>query len=201
VKNVIFDLGGVVVEWSPDRILESYYEDHPRMRDVMKTALFLHPDWMQLDRGTLSEADLLVRLRDRTQRPPEELEGLLAAVRASLHTKNDTVALLSRLHERSVPLYCLSNISSTMYRYLRQRHSFWGVFRGIVISGDIKLMKPEREIFEHLLKKFALDAADCVFIDDNMPNIEAARSLGMQAIWFQNAGQCEIELNEVIATR
>jgi FMN phosphatase YigB (HAD superfamily) len=200
VKNVIFDLGGVVVEWSPERILESYYEDHPRMREVMKTALFLHPDWMQLDRGTLSEADLLVRLRDRTQRPPEELEGLLAAVRASLHTKNDTVALLSRLHEQSVPLYCLSNISSTMYQYLRQRHSFWGVFRGIVISGDIKLMKPEREIFEHLLEKFALDAGDCVFIDDNLPNIEAARSLGMQAIWFQSAGQCEIELKEVLAT-
>jgi putative hydrolase of the HAD superfamily len=199
MKNVIFDIGGVVVEWSPDRILETYYQDHPHMRAVMKTALFLHPDWLQLDRGTLSEAEVLLRLQDRTQRPPEELEGLLAAVRASLHTKSDTVALLARLHEQGVPLYCLSNMSSAIYQYLRQRHSFWNVFRGILISGDIKLMKPEREIFEYLLQRFDLRAADCVFIDDNMPNIDAASSLGIQAVWFESAGQCEIELKELLA--
>ena len=56
VKNVIFDLGGVVLEWNPDRILASYYAD-PEMRTIMKTALFLHPDWLQLDRGTLNEAE------------------------------------------------------------------------------------------------------------------------------------------------
>jgi HAD superfamily hydrolase (TIGR01549 family) len=197
LRNVIFDLGGVVLEWSPDRILESYYED-PQMRAIMKTALFLHPDWLQLDRGTLTEAEVLVRLADRTHRPPPELEGLLEAVRASLHAKSATVALLTRLHERRVPLYCLSNMSSEMYRYLRQRHSFWSVFQGIVISGELQIMKPEREIFEYLLQRFGLTAADCVFIDDSTANIEAARALGIQALWFQNAGQCEIDLERLL---
>jgi putative hydrolase of the HAD superfamily len=199
VKNVIFDLGGVVIEWSPDRILETYYAD-PEMRAIMKTALFLHPDWLQLDRGTLSEAEALVRLGDRTGRPAPELEGLLAAVRASLHAKPDTIALLARLDERGVPLYCLSNMSSATFQYLRQRHSFWGVFRGIVISGDIKMMKPEREIFEFLFSRYGLSATESVFIDDHAANVDAARSLGLRTVWFKNAGQCEIELEEILAS-
>jgi putative hydrolase of the HAD superfamily len=199
VKNVIFDLGGVVIEWNPERILAGYYAD-PQMRAIMKTELFQHPDWLQLDRGTLNEADLLVRLAGRTGRPAAELSGLLDAVRGSLHTKTETVALLERLFARGVPLYCLSNMSSDMFAYLRERHSFWGVFRGIVISGDIKMMKPEREIFEFLLQRYGLVAAESVFVDDNAPNIEAARELGIHPVWFKDAGQCERELEKLLAS-
>jgi len=199
VKNVIFDLGGVVIEWNPDRILASYYAD-PEMRAIMKTALFLHPDWLQLDRGTLNEADLLVRAAGRTGRPAAELSGLFAAVRESLHTKSETVALLQKLSARGVPLYCLSNISSDIFAYLRERHSFWGVFRGIVISGDIQMIKPEREIFEFLLRRYGLEAAQTVFVDDSRPNIEAARELGIHPVWFKDAQQCGLELERLLAT-
>ncbi|MFL6600081.1 MAG: HAD family hydrolase [Steroidobacteraceae bacterium] len=198
VKNVIFDLGGVVIEWNPDRILASYYAD-PEIRALMKTALFLHPDWLQLDRGTLQEADLLARAADRTGRPAAELSGLFAAVRESLHTKSETVALLQKLAARGVPLYCLSNMSSDIFAYLRERHSFWGVFRGIVISGDLQMIKPEREIFEFLLRRHGLAAAQTVFVDDSRPNIEAARGLGIHAVWFENAQQCELELEKLLA--
>jgi putative hydrolase of the HAD superfamily len=198
VKNVIFDLGGVVIEWNPDRILAGYYAD-PEMRTIMKTALFLHPDWLQLDRGTLHEADLLVRAAGRTGRPAAELSGLLDAMRESLHTKAETVALLEKLSARNVPLYCLSNMSSDIFAYLRGRHSFWGVFRGIVISGDIQMVKPEREIFEFLLQRYGLVAAQTVFVDDNASNIEAARELGIHPVWFKNARQCELELDELLA--
>lgn len=199
VKSVIFDLGGVLIEWNPDRILASYYAD-PQMRALMKTQMFLHPDWLELDRGTLNEAELLARLAERTGRPDAELSGLLRAVRESLHTKPDTVALLEKLHDRGVPLYCLSNISRDIFEYLRERHSFWGAFRGIVISGELKMMKPEPEIFEFLLQRFGLPAAQSVFIDDNPPNIEAARALGIHTVWFRSAAQCELELEEILAS-
>jgi putative hydrolase of the HAD superfamily len=198
VKNVIFDLGGVVVEWNPDRILDGYYAD-PEARTVLKQQLFQHPDWLQLDRGTLHETELLTRLGVRTGRPAEELNGLFQAVRESLHTKPDTVALLLRLHARGVPLYCLSNISSDLFRYLRERHSFWPVFRGIAISGDLKMIKPEPEIFRYLLQRYGLVATETVFIDDNEPNIAAARALGIHTVWFKNAAQCESELEVLLA--
>ena len=199
LKSVIFDLGGVLIEWNPDRILASYYAD-PEMQALMKTAMFLHPDWLELDRGTLNEAELLARLASRTRRPAAELSGLLQAVRESLHTKPDTVALLEKLHDRGVPLYCLSNISADIFQYLRERHSFWGVFRGIVISGELKMMKPEPEIFEFLLQRFGLAAAQSVFIDDYPPNIEAARALGIHTVWFRSAAQCELELEKILAS-
>jgi putative hydrolase of the HAD superfamily len=200
VKNVIFDLGGVVIEWNSDRILETYYAD-PDVRAIMKQQMFQHPDWLELDRGTMHESELLARLGVRTGRPAAELSGLFDAVRESLHAKPDTVALLEKLYARGVPLYCLSNISSDIFKYLRERHSFWGVFRGIVISGDLKMIKPEPEIFHFLLQRYGLAAAETTFVDDNAPNIEAARALGIQTVWFKNARQCEMEIEELFANR
>ncbi len=198
MKNVIFDLGGVLIEWNPDRILEGYYAE-PGLRAILKSALFLHPDWLQHDRGTLKEDELLARVADRAGRPRVEIAGLLQAVRESLSAKADSVDLLRRLADRGVPLYCLSNISSGTFNYLRQRHSFWGAFRGIVISGDIQLMKPEREIFEFLMQRYQLSAPETVFVDDHAPNIEGARTVGLQAVWFRDARQCERELEEHLA--
>jgi putative hydrolase of the HAD superfamily len=198
VKNVIFDLGGVVIEWNSDRILETYYAD-PEVRTIMKQQMFQHPDWLELDRGTMHESELLARLGVRTGRPAAELSGLFDAIRESLHAKPDTVALLEKLYARGIPLYCLSNISSDIFKYLRDRHSFWGVFRGIVISGDLEMIKPEPEIFHFLLQRYGLAAAETVFVDDNAPNIEAARALGIQAVWFKDARQCEMEIEELFA--
>jgi putative hydrolase of the HAD superfamily len=200
MQNVIFDLGGVVLEWNPERILAGYYAD-PGVRAVMMSALFRHPDWLECDRGTLKEAEMLLRVADRTGRARDELEGLLAAVHHSLHAKADTVALLRRLAERGVALYCLSNMSAATFQYLRQRHSFWDVFHGIVISGDIGMMKPDREIFEYLLSRYGLSASQSMFIDDVAANVRGAQVAGLRAFRFESAAQCEKELDNFIATR
>jgi putative hydrolase of the HAD superfamily len=197
MRNVIFDLGGVVLEWNPDAILEGYYTD-PQERAAMKTALFKHPDWLQMDRGTLTESEALARLQQRTGRPVAELSGLFDAVRGSLRPKADTLALLKSLARRDVPLYCLSNMPASTFAYLREQHAFWNVFKGIVISGEIKMAKPEREIFEYLLRRYALAAADTVFVDDHAPNIEAAQKVGLHTVWFRDAAQCALELEQLL---
>jgi putative hydrolase of the HAD superfamily len=200
VRNVIFDLGGVVLEWNPDAILEGYYTD-PKERATLKAALFKHPDWLQMDRGTLTEFEALGRLQQRTGRPLAELSGLFDAVRSSLRPKADSVALLKSLAQRDVPLYCLSNMPASTFGYLRERHAFWNLFKGIVISGEIKMAKPEREIFEYLLRRYALAAAETVFVDDHAPNIQAAQTLGLHTVWFRGARQCELELEHLLAAK
>jgi putative hydrolase of the HAD superfamily len=197
MRNVIFDLGGVVLEWNPDAILEGYYTD-PKERATMKAALFKHPDWLQMDRGTLSESEALTRLQQRTGRAVTELSGLFDAIRSSLRPKADTVALLKSLARRDVPLYCLSNMPASTFAYLREQHAFWNIFKGIVISGEIKMAKPEREIFEYLLRRYALVAADTVFVDDHAPNIQAAQTLGLHTVWFRDARQCALELERLL---
>jgi putative hydrolase of the HAD superfamily len=193
VRNVIFDLGGVVLEWNPEAILEKYYLDLDA-RATMRAALFQHPDWLLLDRGALTETEAILRLGKRTGRSRPELMRLFDAVRDSLRLKSDTVALIERLARQRVPLYCLSNMSASTFAYLRSRYAFWPLFRGVVISGEVKMMKPEPEIFVHLLRRYELTAGDTVFIDDLGPNVQSAQAVGLLTVLFRDAQQCENEL-------
>jgi putative hydrolase of the HAD superfamily len=194
---VIFDLGGVVLDWNPDTILEAFYDDIDA-RAAMKRDLFQHPDWLLMDRGVYSEADVIARLVERTGRPSSELIGLFGAVRSSLRPKRDTVALIERLAQQQVPLYCLSNMPASTFAYLKDSHAFWPHFRGIVISGEIQMMKPEPEIFEYLLRRYELTPGNTVFIDDLQPNVQAAKALGIHTVWFRDAMQCEKELDGLL---
>jgi HAD superfamily hydrolase (TIGR01509 family) len=197
LRNVIFDVGGVLVDWSPQTILERFYAD-PATRAALAAALFLHPDWRALDRGALSEADLVASVSARAGRPIAELEALLDAVRASLTPKPATIALLRSLHRQGVPLYCLSNMPVSIYAYLRVRHDFWDLFRGIVISGEVGMLKPEPEIYEYLLARFGLQAEDTMFIDDMPVNVAAARASGLHGLRFHDARTAEPALREFL---
>lgn len=197
MRNVIFDLGGVVLDWNPDRILEGYYTD-PALRALLKRELYGHADWGEFDRGALDEPSLAQRTRARSGRPIAELEGLLEATRDSLALKTDTLAVIERLAARQVPLYCLSNMPLSTWAYLQRRYRFWPVFRGIVISAEILLKKPDRACFEHLLNRHQLAPEDSLFIDDLEPNILAARQLGLHGILFRNAAQCEAEIEALL---
>jgi HAD superfamily hydrolase (TIGR01509 family) len=92
-----------------------------------------------------------------------------------------------------------ANMPASTFAYLRERHAFWPTFRGIAISGEIKMMKPEREIFEYLLDRFDLAPAETVLVDDHQPNIEAAQAIGSHTVLFRDARQCELELEPLLA--
>ena len=104
------------------------------------------------------------------------------------------VDLLEELAGQGIPLYCLSNMPASTADYLRQKHTFWKVFRGVVISGEIQLLKPDREIFDHIAQRFALTPDSTVFIDDHQPNIDSAKRLGFKTVHFQTPGQCRTQL-------
>ena len=198
IRNIIFDLGGVVLDWNPDKILQGFYSD-PALKALLKSELFLHPEWQAHDRGTLREAELIESVHRRTGRPAAEVSALLRVVRESLVAKPDTVALLRSLRRRGIPLYCLSNMPVSVYAHVRLRHEFWDAFSGIVISGKVKMMKPEREIFEHLLTRYKLDPGHTAFVDDLPVNIEGARAVGLHAIQFHDAAQCGRDLDALLA--
>ncbi len=146
-----------------------------------------------------STLTLLQRIGERVGRPVPELDNQFEVVRDSLHPKQDTVALLESLSARGVPLYCLSNVPSGIYSTLSQCFDFWTHFDGIVISGDVKMVKLEPAIFRHLLDCNGLTAGDTVFVDDLPANVEAAKKLGLHGVVFENAAQCERALREHVA--
>jgi putative hydrolase of the HAD superfamily len=200
VRNVIFDLGGVVLDWNPDRIV-SRFQPVPELQASLKAALFGHADWRLFDRGTLTESELIERLQLRVGATRQEVEAILDGIRDSLVEKPETVKLMRALQGQGTPLYCLSNMPATLYTHLRQRHNFWDAFSGIVISGEVQMMKPEPEVFMHLLATFNLRPEESVFIDDVLANIESAKEVGLHTIWFKDAAQCRRELEQILVPR
>jgi putative hydrolase of the HAD superfamily len=193
VRNVIFDFGGVLVTWRPHEIIEALYAE-PELRDAVRTHVFQHDDWVEMDRGTIDEATAVRRFAARMGRPELEMLALFEQVRAALTPIEPTVALLTELHGRGYGLYGLSNMSEPIFAHLAARHAFFGLFDGIVVSGAVKLVKPEPAIYNHLRDRFALDFGESVFIDDLQLNVERARQLGLAAIQFENAEQCRRDL-------
>lgn len=195
IRNVIFDLGGVLVTWRPQEIIDAFYSE-PDLRSALREHVFAHSDWTELDRGTLDERAAAERFAQRMSRPVDEMTALLERVRNSLEPVPATIALAEELHSQGLSLYALSNISPSMFAHIRARHAFFDLFSGIVISGAINKVKPEPGIYEHLAERYSLAFVESVFVDDLPANVEAARRLGLAAVLFENAEQCRRELEQ-----
>jgi putative hydrolase of the HAD superfamily len=198
VHNVVFDFGGVLVRWAPREVVASLFE--PAVHDRLMQESFQHADWLEVDRGTLDEASTSVRVAQRTGLPQASIAELLKRARESLAPIPDSIALLRQVAGiEGMHLYGLSNMHGDTFRYLQSRFDFWSLFEGIVISGDIGMLKPDRDIFEHLTSRFKLNPAESVFIDDNLPNVLAARAHGLTGIHFSTAAACAAELLPMLA--
>ena len=185
----MFDLGGVVFNWQPDAIIRSIFKDTDT-QNLVRKGVFEHSDWIELDRGSITPAQAIVRGAARTGLRNEDVERLLEAVPPFLTPIEATIELIHELSGTSNRLFVLSNMHLASITYLEQRHTFWDVFDGIVISSRIKMVKPEIQIYEHLLNRYQLQPVDTVFIDDLQENLAAASSIGIQTIKFVNPDQC-----------
>lgn len=191
----MFDLGGVVFRWQPDAIIASVFDEKPA-RELVKKAIFEHPDWINLDRGTISVESAINRGATRTGLPAREIARLLHAVPVFLTPIDQTIELIRRLGGTANNLFVLSNMHLASIAHLEQQHDIWGLFDGVVISSRINRVKPEIEIYEYLLDTFQLRPGETVFIDDMPENLETASSLGLKTIRFLNPVQCEQALVE-----
>lgn len=191
--NIVFDLGGVVFEWHPDKIISSLFDDE-KIKQRVKTQIFQHPDWLELDRGTLPTEQAIQRGADRTKLSHEEVRQLFDAVPQSLTPFKKTIDLIHFLKTTPNKLYVLSNMHYASMNYLEKNNSFWHLFDGKVFSCQIHKIKPEPEIYQHLLDEYKLTASETIFIDDMPENLQAAAKFGIKTIQFINAEQCRQEL-------
>lgn len=187
--SVVFDLGGVLLRWNPGDIVDRLFPDETS-RAVVRREIFQHPDWLDMDRGVLLEQDAIQRFQERTGCSLADICKLLQAVKDSLQPIEKTHEILQELAHNKVPLYCLSNMPATTADYLRARYAFFRLFHGVVISGEINLIKPDKAIFEHLIQRFGLQPEKTIFIDDSLANIESAGALGFKTHHFSDPDRC-----------
>ena len=191
--NVVFDLGGVVFSWRPNDIIGRVFDD-PDTQSLVKTQIFEHHDWVELDRGTISFDRAVERGASRTGLPHSEVRKLLDEVPRSLTPIPGSFELIRSVKESNNNLFVLSNMQFASIAYLEREHEIWDLFDGTVISCRIQKVKPDNEIYEHLLTEHQLQAHETVFIDDMSQNLAAAAALGIQTIKFVDPPQCRQDL-------
>ncbi len=180
---VVFDLGGVLIDWDPRNLYRKLIEDADEMEDFLATVC--HSAWnLRQDAGwPVAEAAAEAKARHPGKaalidayyaRWPEMLNGEIDA----------TVAILAELKDQGTPLYALTNWSAETFPHAQSRFAFLDWFRAIVVSGEVGMIKPDADIYEFLLATHDLTAAETVFIDDKAENVEAARALGFHGIHF-----------------
>lgn len=191
---VVFDLGGVLIDWDPRHLYRRMFDgDDAAMETFLARVCTLEwnarldggASWSdeveELARRFPAERDRIVAYRERW---PEMLGGAHEA----------TVEILAELRAGGVPVYALSNWAADTFDATRARFPFLAWFDGIVISGEERLLKPDPRIFRVLLERFGLDPAATVYVDDLDANVEAAAALGMRAVRFTGADALRADL-------
>lgn len=186
-RAVAFDFGGVLIEWNPRHLYRKIFgEDEAAMERFLTHVCSTTWNGMQDAGRSFDEgvAELTARFPDQADligAYHERWEEMLP------HAHDDTVAVLKELKAAGVPVYGITNFSAEKFALTYQKFDFFSLFDGIVVSGEVKLMKPDPGIFLHFLERFGLLAADCAFIDDSSVNVTAAAALGFQTVHHRTA--------------
>lgn len=195
IKNIIFDFGGVLMDWNPRYFFKDYFKDDVKMEFFLKN--IATDEWnAEQDRGrSLKEGtEILV------QQYPEWEQDIRAyydnwttMLRADIP---QNVAVLKKLGATHYALYGLTNWSQETFPYALEHYDFFQLFQGkIVVSGEEKLIKPDAKIWQVLLERYQIQAGESVFIDDNPQNIAMAKTLGFHTIHIQDDTDLASELN------
>ncbi len=196
IKNVVFDFGGVLLDWNPRYLYRNYFKTEEEMEYFLSH--ICTESWNAEQDGGRS-FDEGVRLLE-AQYPSYQEAIRMYRDQWPLTLRSDipdTVALLYRLKSAGYGIYGLTNWSAETIPVAFERYSFFQAFDGIVVSGQEKLLKPDPRIYALLLSRYGLKAEETVFLDDNLRNVEAARASGWYAIQFHNAQQAEEELRNL----
>ena len=184
LKNIIFDFGNVIMNYSPDEIL-NHYELSPADHDLLKKRIFESKEWNEIDAGKISEKEATEIFMDRV---PDRLKRKVKQVMATWPENVDfyepVFNYMEKLRQNGYKIYGLSNTGMQFANFVKNSE-MGNYFDGYVFSAQEKLMKPDRRIYEKLIARYMLKPEESLFIDDLKANTDAAKKLGMQAFTFK----------------
>jgi len=190
---IVFDLGGVLIEWNPRHLYRKLNRDDRAIEEFLLEVDF-HGWNAAMDRGT-PMADGVEQLKRQFPHRAEWIDAWMHRWRESLVGPiPGTVAILEELRAAGLQLLALSNWNADTFAAVRGDYPFLRYFEHIVLSGEERVTKPDPEIFQRLLARSGRRAEECIFIDDVAANVAAAQSLGFDAIQFRSPRELRGEL-------
>ncbi|MDF1696735.1 MAG: HAD family phosphatase [Saprospiraceae bacterium] len=193
-KVIIFDLGGVLIDWDPRYLYTSYFETQEAMEFFLSEVCTM--EWNEEQDGgrTIAEANAIL-----IERYPEYKTEILAfysewttMLRGAIP---EIVDILQTIRKNYRQVYALTNWSAETFPIAISKYPFLEWFDGILVSGQEQLKKPDPKIYQLLLERYALDSNSCIFIDDNLRNVKAAELEGITSIHYKNPVQLKDQLS------
>ena len=194
IKNIIFDLGGVLIDWNPQYMYRKIFTDTDQCKWFLEN--ICTNDWNEQQDGGRLIKDANKELIEKYPEHKENIEAYYTRWEEMLNGPIEgTVSIFKELKEnKNFNIYALTNWSAETFPRALELYNFLHWFDGRLVSGEENTRKPFKEIYNLILTRFNLIANETVFIDDNLRNIKAAEEVGIKSIHFINPDQLKKEL-------
>ena len=195
IKNIVFDIGGVLADFRIREFMMEKGLDAPTIRRVLKASV-MSPYWGRFERGEITEEETLRGFAEADPEIEREIRLAYTDLRGMLVMRDYAIPLVERLKRAGYGVYYLSNYSKKAYDECAESLAFMPYMDGGIVSFRVGLTKPDPRIFRCFLERFGLRAEECAFIDDTEENVTAARALGFAGIAFRDYDALLAELRE-----
>lgn len=193
MKNIVFDLGRVLLDYQPLVWLKKKNYTH---YNELFEIIFQNPLWLKLDEGTMTREEFTEKLINEYPEYKKDIEDIMKEWIELLLPIENNIKLVSLLKEKGYHLYIISNFHLDAYNRFLKKQVWFSLFDGAIISAKEKLIKPDLRIYELLLERYHLNANECLFIDDSLDNIHACKKVGMDGIHLPDNSKLEEELKK-----
>lgn len=187
IKNVVFDMGNVILRWNPQYIAEKL-SNNEKEKEIIINELFASKQWALLDEGKISLEETVASFSSKHR---ELLKYALYHWHDYFEPFIEIIPLLKRLNNNNYQIYLLSNCNKQFDEYCQRVEAF-KYFDGFYISAKHQLMKPDIKIYQDFLNEFHLKAEESIFIDDVKANIDGAKQAGI-AGYYYDGDVCKLE--------
>lgn len=190
IKNVVFDIGNVLLRFAALDVVKAIFPEEKNSLQLTKQ-IFKTNSWDLLNEGKLQTEEWIIICERESGIPRNRLLKLFTALKEAFVPIPGSLELLNDLFGK-VNLYCITDSVNEIVSFLKVKYqeAVFNKFQGVIVSAEVGITKPSSSIYKHLLKKYSLNAAECVFIDDNLQNVESARQVGMYGVHFTSAENC-----------
>ena len=196
IKNIILDVGKVLVEWDPKGAFEKIGLDEQTAKAVADATINTSI-WIETDRGVWSDEQILSALCENAPEYKEEVKKFWDHIDLAIEQFPYTKEWISGMKKEGLHVYILSNYGKKTFELTKDTAlDFLPLTDGAIFSYIVKQIKPDLEIYEILLNQYKLKPEECVFIDDRMENIEGAKKAGIHGICFETIEQVKEELKQ-----
>jgi putative hydrolase of the HAD superfamily len=194
IRTIVFDIGQVLAHFRWKEYIDEFHLDSETTKKLIYATVENIDHWSLHDRGAISDEEFIKLCIQRAPDIETEIRMFFEQIEHIVVEYDYAADLVKQLKQNGYHVYLLSNYGSTTFEFAKKKFKFIPYVDGGIISYEVKLIKPEREIYEYLLDKYKINPEEAVFLDDRLDNIEAAKECGFHTIHFMNYKQGMQEL-------